>query len=63
MRKRILVADDGANIREIISELLKEAGHRGGGGCRWNGRWGKECRWPYDLYVLDVFYARLDGWI
>ncbi len=61
MRKRILVADDEPNIREIISELLKEAGHRVGVAVDGMDAWEKMQMEPYDLYVLDVFMPRLDG--
>lgn len=61
MRKSILVADDEPNIREIISELLKEAGHRVVTAVDGLDAWEKMQMEPYDLYVIDVFMPRLDG--
>lgn len=61
IRKKILVADDEPNIREIISELLREAGHRVAVAVDGLDAWEKMQMEPYDLYVLDVFMPRLDG--
>lgn len=61
MRKRILVADDEPNIREIISELLKEAGHNVFVAVDGMDAWEKMQMEPFDLYVIDVFMPRLEG--
>lgn len=61
MPKRIMVADDEQNIRGIISELLKEAGHNVGVAVDGIDAWEKIQIEQYDLYIIDVFMPRLDG--
>jgi CheY-like chemotaxis protein len=56
-----MVADDEQNIRDIISELLRETGHSVSVAVDGQDAWEKIQIEPYDLYVIDVFMPRLDG--
>src|SRR5690349_19485142 len=59
---RILVVDDNADIRSLVAELLRRAGHDVVEAD--NGRAGLRALHsaPPDLVVLDVSMPELDGW-
>src|SRR5690349_18130927 len=59
---RILVVDDNADIRSLVAELLRRAGHDVVEAD--NGRAGLRALHsaPADLVVLDVSMPELDGW-
>jgi DNA-binding response OmpR family regulator len=59
---RVLVVDDDADIRNLVAELLRRAGHEVTEAE--NGRGGLRAfhASPPDLVVLDVSMPELDGW-
>lgn len=61
MKKRILVVDDEQNIRDIICELLTDAGHDVVLAVDGVDALEKVQYEKYDLYIVDVFMPRMDG--
>jgi DNA-binding response OmpR family regulator len=61
-RRRILVVDDDADIRELVRTLLERAGHDVVEAA--DGRAGLKELYaaPADLVILDVTMPELDGW-
>jgi DNA-binding response OmpR family regulator len=61
-RRRILVVDDDADIRELVRTLLERAGHDVVEAA--DGRAGLQALYaaPADLVILDVTMPELDGW-
>jgi DNA-binding response OmpR family regulator len=59
---RVLVIDDEADIRQLVAELLRRAGHEVTEAE--NGRAGLRAlhSFPPDVVVLDVSMPELDGW-
>jgi DNA-binding response OmpR family regulator len=59
---RVLVIDDEADIRQLVAELLRRAGHEVTEAD--NGRAGLRAlhSFPPDVVVLDVSMPELDGW-
>jgi len=62
MKRRILVIDDDADIRELVRTLLERAGHEVVEAE--DGRAGLKALYaaPADLVILDVTMPELDGW-
>jgi DNA-binding response OmpR family regulator len=62
MKRRILVVDDDADIRELVRTLLERAGHEVIEAA--DGRAGLKALYaaPADLVILDVTMPELDGW-
>ncbi|MBP7310050.1 MAG: response regulator, partial [Candidatus Cloacimonetes bacterium] len=61
MNPRIMVVDDEQNIRDIISEFLKEMGYAVTIAVDGLDALEKVAYEQYDLYIIDVYMPRLGG--
>jgi DNA-binding response OmpR family regulator len=59
---RVLVADDDADIRQLLRELLERAGHEVRDAPDGRAALRALFEWRPDLVVLDVAMPELDGW-
>ncbi|KOO47633.1 response regulator transcription factor [Priestia koreensis] len=59
---RILVADDDAHIRELISIYIKKEGYQVIEAANGEEAWGKMEEYRIDLAIVDIMMPLKDGW-
>jgi len=59
--RRILVADDQADVRATLSELLRSLGHEVRAAVDGDDAIATARQWQPDVVMLDVFMPRMDG--
>jgi CheY-like chemotaxis protein len=62
VRKRVLVVDDDANIRELLSTALEDDGYEVVPAVNGQDALSIVERWRPDVIVLDLMMPVMDGW-
>ncbi len=62
MKKRVLVIDDAATVREYHCSILKEAGFETEEAVNGLEALEKALKNPFDLYIVDINMPKMDGY-
>jgi two-component system OmpR family response regulator len=59
---RILVVEDEADLRRLLTEILEEEGYAVDSAADGEDGLAKARMWTYDAIVLDIMLPKIDGW-